>query len=157
VLFESQAVAIHLAYLHAGVVAASDFGAEYTIASKVRMVREELEPMLQELRSLDPARVERAVKELQSPWHGFEFDFSSFVEDLEEHAHTMKRIRQVVAIIELAMLARGLMRPRGGGGPPISGGPGISGATAGVAVARGAVGSVEWIEAMRRLAAIGAR
>jgi len=69
----------------------------------------------------------------------------------------MKRIRQVVAIIELAMLARGLMRPRGGGGPPISGGPGISGATAGVAVARGAVGSVEWIEAMRRLAAIGAR
>ena len=160
VLFTSQAVAIHLAYLHAGVVAASDFGNPFVnrkIASKVAMVREELEPMLNELRSFDPSRVERAVKELQSPWHGFGADFDSFVEELEEHAHTVKRVRQVVHIISLAMMARGLMLPRPGSGPPIAGGPGIGGVTAGgVAIARGAIGSVEWLEAMRRLVSIGA-
>jgi hypothetical protein len=159
VLFTSQAVAIHLAYLHVGVVAASDFGNPFVnqkIASKVSIVREELEPLLQELRSLEPSRVDRAVKELRSPSHGFQTDFESFVEDLQEHAHTMKRVRQVVNIISLAMMGRGLlMRP--GGGPPITGGPGIGGMTAGsVAVARGAIGSVEWVEAMRHLVAIGA-
>ena len=158
-LFTSQAVAIHLAYLHVAVVAASDFGNPFVnrkLMSKVSIVREELEPLLQELRSFDPARVERAVKELRSPWHGFQTDFDSFVEDLQEHAHTMKRVRQVAHIISLAMMGRGLLA-RPGGGAPIAGGPGIGGMTGGsVAVARGAIGSVEWVEAMRQLAAIGA-
>jgi hypothetical protein len=157
VVFESQAVAIHLGYLHVGVVAASDFiGPGTGIASKVRSVREELDPILAELRSLNPSRVERAVTELQSGWHSFGWDFGVFVEELEEHAHTLHRIRQVVGLIELAMLARGLMPARRGGGPSIAGGPSVGGATATVAIARGAVGSIEWVEAMRRLAAIGA-
>lgn len=67
-------------------MAASYFGNPFVdakIASKVSIAREHFEPILQELRSLDPSRLERTVTELQSGQHNFYWDFGVFVEDLE--------------------------------------------------------------------------
>src|SRR5262249_41983650 len=143
--------------LHVGVATASDVGGHHTIASKVQMVRAELAMLLAELRTLDPARVERSIKEFQSPSHGFSWDFGVFVEDLEKAVHKTHRFRQIVNIVSWALLGRGVMARRGGGGggPTFTGGPTLGGATA-IAVTSGAVVSVEWAEALRRLVAIGA-
>jgi hypothetical protein len=83
------------------------------------------------------------------------------VDDLEKAVRDQNRIRRIINIVSVAFLARGLMAPRGGGsggggGIKFTGGPTHGGATAAVAVSGGAVGSVEWVEALRRLVAIGA-
>jgi hypothetical protein len=161
VMYETQAVAIHLAYLHVGAVGASFFGNPFVdakVAGYVAMPREDLGPLLQELRSLDATRVESAVLQLQGLSHSWDFAFSVFVDDLERETKKWHRVRQVVGIVSLALMARGLMA-RPGAPPPMTGGPGFAGATAGgggVAVARGAVGSLEWLETLRRLGALGA-
>ena len=116
--------------------------------------------MLAPFRSLQVSSVERGVAEIESPWFGFRTDFNSFVEELEEHERTSRdSIGQVVTIVSLAATA-GELALAGGGEPPVAsggGGAGFGGAgTATVALGRGAVGSLEWVEVMSRLATIGA-
>jgi hypothetical protein len=145
-----------MAYLHTGIAFATD-GTEYTIASKVGDVREEIQRMLAPMRTLDPSTVEKAVIEIENPSFGFHTDFNSFVEELEEHQRTWRRVGQIVNIVGLALTAGELAFSGGGGPAAMGGGTGFGGATvSGAAIARGAVWSLEWVEAMRRLATIGA-
>ncbi|UWZ82855.1 eCIS core domain-containing protein [Occallatibacter riparius] len=160
-LFAFRGVAVHMAYLHTGVAFATE-GTQHTIARKVGWVREDIQKMLAPMRTLDPATVEKAVKQIDSPSFGFGTDFDSFVEELEDNARTWHRVGQIANIVGLALTA-GELALSGGAGPSGAGegggGGGFGGAVAtvrGATLTSGAVGSLEWIEAMRRLVAIGA-
>lgn len=166
-LYRAQAVAVHLAYVRVSVAAAKEVGAfaDQKLAQKPAMVREIMQQGLAALYDLRPENVAAAAAALQDKtYYGFAFDFSSYVDDLEEAVHKQIRFRQWVGIAMLALTAWDLAAPLGGLGgggarPPIGGGgAGFAFARVGggAAMAEAAAGTVEWAETLRRLVQIGA-
>jgi hypothetical protein len=154
----AKAVATHLRYLQVGVsVKKSD--RDLGVVQKVRMVRSILNDYVLEARHPAPDVSAKGVAELFSPYNSMSFDFSSWVDDLQERAEANDRFMKWVGIIQLGLLLFDIWAlpvagaPRGGGGGggggpvrvPVGGGGGVS-----VAVA-----SDEVLESLRRLAALG--
>ena len=85
----------------------------------------------------------------------FSFDFSNWVDDLQEKAAASDRFLKWVGILQLGLLALDIWLLPVAGAPRTGGGGGPIGAPAGGAVAVGAVASEEVLESLRRLAALG--
>ena len=85
----------------------------------------------------------------------FSFDFSNWVDDLQEKAAASDRFLKWVGILQLGLLALDIWLLPVAGAPRTGGGGGPIGAPAGGGVAVGAVASEEVLESLRRLAALG--
>jgi hypothetical protein len=84
--------------------------------------------------------------------NGLSFDFSNWVDDLQERAEASDRFLKWVGIIQLGLLALDIWLLPVAGAPRTGGGGGPIGAPAGGGVA---VASEEVLESLRRLAALG--
>jgi hypothetical protein len=150
----AKAVATHLAYLQVG-VSVEKSGRELGVGHKVKMVREILNDYVLEARHPAPDVSAKGVAELLDPYNSMNFDFHSWVDDLQERAEANDRFMKWVGIIQLGLLLIDIWTlpvagaPRGGGGGPI----GVPVGGRGGAV--GAVASEEVLESLRRLAALG--
>lgn len=153
----SKAVAAHMAYLSVVQKVEEHFPNSWSsyMNMKLVVVREAFTPLMGMIWSGDPSN--KAVADLLKEVPSFSWDFSSFVDTMEEKMKKRVRFLKWVGIFELALLAFDIwLLPvaRPGGGPRTP--PRIGGTSGGAAVAGGGVlVSVESAEALRRLVRLG--
>jgi hypothetical protein len=150
----AKAVATHLGYLQVA-VSVEKAGKDLGVRVKVRTVREILHPYVMSARHPSPSESAKGVSELLDPANGFNFDFHSWVDELQDRAAANDRFLKWVGIIQLGLLALDIWMLPVAGAPRMGGGGGPIGAPAGGGVAVGAVASEEVLESLRRLAALG--
>jgi hypothetical protein len=150
----AKAVATHLRYLQVG-VSVKKSKRDLGVVHKVSMVRAILQDYVVDARHPAPDVSAKGVAELFDPYNSMSFDFSGWVDDLQERAEANDRFMKWVGIIQLGLLLIEIWAlpvagaPRGGGGGPIRAPVGTGGG------ATVAVASEEVLESLRRLAALG--
>jgi len=150
----------HMAYLRVVTAVEHAYAHSWSamMAAKLAAVRESFQPLVAAAKEVDSPRFDQAVADLLREVPTWRFDFSQFVDELEEKMKNRERFLQWLNLLQLAWLAfdiwmlpvTGSPGPSGGrGGPPVIGGSG------GAGVAGGALVSVESLEALRRLVRAG--
>ncbi|MCW3062983.1 MAG: hypothetical protein JWN32_155 [Solirubrobacterales bacterium] len=154
-IFASKIIAMHQSYLRVAFTVFGHLPADI-LTKRIANTRAILEPHLKLMKTLSPQHVEIGITGLLDD--NLSFDFSQWVDEVEDAMKDWRRFTGIVNIVMLAWTAFDIwMLPTAGGGPPPKIGGGMGGAGgAGVAVGGAVLESVESLEAIRQLIAIGA-
>ncbi len=162
-LFDAQSVGIWLAYLQTAAMAmkyAIPFPLEVMLM-QIYGVRQKLQPTINDLRTLDPQKVEAAANRFSTEAKPFVADYKAFVDQFDKAAENYRQLMTFMAIYELVIGALAGIEMVPGGGPSASAPvivrlAGFGGISGGAATGATIVISTEWIEMIRRLGMIGA-
>ncbi len=154
-----KAMAAYLGYVQVAIQveteAPHNWGDE--MATKIEAFSDDVAPPIWKIRNLDANTADQAAADLLQVVPTWRFDFSQFVDNMQEHLEKRARFLKILSIIQLAWLAWDIWTlpvagaPGGGGAPRITGPPGGAIAISG----GGVLISAESIEAVRALIRAG--
>jgi hypothetical protein len=154
-----KAMAAYLGYVQVAIQVETEAPHSWgdQMATKIEAFSDAVAPPIWRIRNLDAKTADNAAAELLQVVPTWGFDFSQFVDEMQEHLEKRARFLKILSIIQLAWLAWDIWTlpvagaPGGGGAPRITGPPGGAVAAAG----GGVLISAESIEAIRALIRAG--
>lgn len=159
-LMGSQLFHVWLAYLHVGVAAlepVTPIDIEFLIRTYWDLEKKQLQPLLDDLMSLDEARVNSASARVAEQLPVLRAEFEKWLDLVKESIEHAQKVMKALAIVQIAMALIGGIYAFESGGPALfTGAPGITTVSATGTATMQIVVSVEWVEAIRRLVEAGA-